>query len=134
MLLGEPWREGPYTRAWVCETLKKLSALGPSMVVLTGVWFSPALLGAASFDRHTGEVSFAFAPRTPQGYTGTGDLLAAALLGGLLLGKPLKHALQAAVDFTARAAARTFSAKLDPRGGVRFEPLLPVLMKELGVY
>lgn len=134
MLLGEPWQEGPYTRAQIRKTLRKLSELGPSMVVLTGVWFSPELLGAAGFDRTTGEESFAFAPRTPQGYPGTGDLLAAALLGGLLLGKPLKHALQAAVDFTARAAAETFSAKLDPRGGVRFEPLLPVLMKELGVY
>lgn len=133
LLLGEAWNQGPYTRGWVEDVLHRLAALGPRMVVLTGVWFAPALLGAASLDSATGEVSYALAPRSPGGYPGTGDLLASALLGALLDGCTLKDALQLAVDFTAGAIRRTHEAGTDPRGGVQFETCLPRLLRELGL-
>lgn len=133
MLLGETWCEGPYTRAWVEKILHRLAALGPHMVVLTGVWFAPPLLGAASLDSATGEISYAFAPKTPGSYPGTGDLLASTLLGALLDGRTLKSALQVAVDFTAAAIRRTHEAGTDPRGGVQFERCLPQLVHDLGL-
>lgn len=54
-LLGEKFREGPYTREYVEDFLRRLSALGPKQVVITGVWFSPDLFGAAGCIRRTRE-------------------------------------------------------------------------------
>ena len=133
LLLGEPYREGPYTRAWVEDALRRLTARGPRVAVMTGVWFAPELLGAAGYDRATGEVSYALSARVPGSYHGTGDLFASVLLGALLAGQPLRHALQLAVDFTAGAIRRTRAAGGDPRWGVRFEPGLPQLIRELGL-
>ncbi|MDD4807072.1 pyridoxamine kinase [Caproicibacterium sp. XB2] len=131
MLLGEPYREGPCTRQYVESVLHRLTGLGPRVAVLTGVWFSPELIGAAGYDRTSGEVSYAFRPRIAGSYQGTGDLFAAVLLGALLHQKHLRSALQLAVDFTAAAVRRTHEAGTNPLWGVRFEPCLPTLMQEL---
>ncbi|WOC32764.1 MULTISPECIES: pyridoxamine kinase [Caproicibacterium] len=133
LLLGEPYREGPYTRAWVEDALHRLTELGPRTAVMTGVWFSPELLGAAGYDRMTGELSYALSARVQGGYHGTGDLFAAVLLGALLRRVKLRDALQLAVDFTAGAIRRTREARGDPRWGVCFEPELPRLIHELGL-
>lgn len=133
LLLKEPYQDGPYTRAWVEDALHRLTDLGPRTAVITGVWFSQELLGAAGYDRMTGELSYALSARVEGGYHGTGDLFAAVLLGGLLNGVKLRDALQLAVDFTAGAIRRTREAGGDPRWGVRFEQSLPQLMRELGL-
>ncbi|MCH4239468.1 MAG: pyridoxamine kinase [Oscillospiraceae bacterium] len=132
MLLDEDYREGPYTRTWVEETLHRLTALGPRVVVLTGVWFAPELLGAAAYDRVTGETSYALSRHVPGSYPGTGDLFASVLLGALLNGHKLRDALQLAADFTACSIRRTYEAGTNPRWGVCFEPELPRLMRQLG--
>ncbi|QNO17569.1 pyridoxamine kinase [Caproicibacterium amylolyticum] len=133
LLLHEPYREGPYTRGWVEDALHRLTDLGPHIAVITGIWFSPELLGAAGYDRTTGEVSYALSARVQGSYHGTGDLFASVLLGALLDGVSMRNALQLAVDFTANTIRRTREAGGDSRWGVRFEQGLPQLMRELGL-
>lgn len=132
-LLGEPYREGPYVRADLEALLHRLSALGPKQVVLTGVWFHPALLGAAGYDAETGSVSYALSARIEGTYHGTGDVFASALLAGLLNRMNLKQAMQLAVDFTAGCIRRTKAAGTDPRFGVNFEAGLFGFMRALGI-
>lgn len=130
LLLGEPWAEGPYERRHIEELLKRLSALGPRRVVLTGVWFDADKLGAASFDRETGETAFRLAPRIEGYYHGTGDVFASVLVGSLLSGLGLPEAVALAVDFTAASIRRTRDARTDIRFGVNFEAGLPALAEQ----
>ena len=62
LMLGEEYRES-YDRAYIETTLKKLAAIGPRKVVLSGVSFEPNKLGAAAYDSATDTISYYFAER-----------------------------------------------------------------------
>ena len=131
LLLGEPYVEGPYERGHIEGLLKRLSALGPRRVALTGVWFDDTKLGAASYDQETGETAFSLAPRIEGYYHGTGDAFASVLVGGLLSDLSLQQAVALAVDFTAASIRRTRDAGTDVRFGVNFEAGLPALAQQV---
>lgn len=133
-LLGEEFYDGPYDRAYIEGVLHRLSNMGPRLVVLTGVWFSPGLLGAAGLDRDTGRITYAFSPRIEGAYHGTGDIFGSVLLAGLLNEMSLRDAMQLAVDFTCGSIRRTREAGTDRRFGVNFEAGLPRFMEELGLF
>ena len=133
LLVGEPYCDGPYTEDYIEMLIKKLHALGPKKIVLTGVFFDENNLGAATYDSDCGKVEYAFAPRIPGYFHGTGDVFGSALLGALLNGFDLNRAAQIAVNFTAGSIQRTFEAKTDIRFGVNFEQTIPSFLKELGV-
>ncbi len=131
LLLGQPYREGPYTPAYITQLLKDLCALGPRKVVLTGVYFDGEQLGAAAYDRDTDTVGYAFSQRIAGSYHGTGDVFASALLSGLLNGLDLGLSAQLAVDYTVQSIARTREAGTDVRFGVNFEAGIPELLRRL---
>ncbi len=133
LLLGEPYFEGPYTKDHVESIVKRLAALGPERIVLTGVYFEESRLGAATYDAHTEKLDFLFGERIEGMYHGTGDVFASALLSGLLHDMPLSDATQLAVDFTVGSIARTKAAKTDVRFGVNFEEGIPMLVDRLGL-
>lgn len=60
LMLDEPYQPGPYTREYIQDLLVRLSQLGPSMVVISGVWFSKFLSGAAGYDTVDGSFTYAF--------------------------------------------------------------------------
>ncbi len=70
-----------------------------------GLWSSPATLrrkaqtGALCFDHLSGQVQAVQTFREPQDFSGTGDLFASVLTGGLVGGIPLFQAAQAAAEF-----------------------------------
>lgn len=132
-MLGEEFYDGPYERSYIEGLLVRLSKFGPKQVVLTGVWFSPELLGCAGYNRETGKFSYAFSPRVQGFFHGTGDVFASTLLAGLLNGMDLDKAMQAAVDFTYGSIVRTKESGTDPRFGVNFEAGLPQLIQQLGL-
>jgi pyridoxine kinase len=132
-LLGEPYREGPYTRPYIERLLNRLAGLGPKQVVLTGVCFNDTQLGAACYDARLKKVDYAFAERIPGYYHGTGDVFASVLVGSLLNGCALAKAVKNAVDFTASSIERTREAGTDIRFGVNFEAGLPRLAQRLGL-
>lgn len=131
LLLGETYHPGPYTQEYIEEMLKKLSALGPKKVVLTGVYFDDVELGAATYDAETGEIAYALAKRIPGYYHGTGDVYGSALLGALLNNFSLNEAAAIAVRFTTAAIQKTADSGSDIRFGVNFEQSIPGYLKDL---
>lgn len=121
LLLDEPYRPGPYTKKYICETLNKLARLGSKLVVLTGVHFNETELGVAAYDCATGQVDYAMADKVPAFYPGTGDVFGSVLVSKLVNGKGLAHAAAFAVDFVASSIRRTYDAGTDSRFGINFE-------------
>lgn len=131
LLLDEPFHPGPYTHAYIESLLRKLGALGPQKVVLTGVYFKEDELGAATYDRTTDTIDYVFTQKIPGYYHGTGDVFASALLSALLNDFSLIDAAAIAVHFTTDSIQRTYKAKTDYRFGVNFEQSFPDFLKEL---
>ncbi|GHV11363.1 pyridoxal kinase [Bacteroidia bacterium] len=131
LLLGEPYNPGPYSEIYIEDLLKKLSALGPKKIVLTGVFFNDQELGAATYDAETGEVAYSFEKRIPGYYHGTGDVFGSALLAALMNGFRLNEAAAIAVRFTTSAIQKTAEAGTDIRFGVHFEQSIPEFLKDL---
>lgn len=131
LMLNEPYSEN-YTKADIEAILKKLSALGPKKVVLSGVSFTPDKLGAAAYNRDTDEISYYFADRIDGYYHGTGDVFGSALLAAVMNEKSLSESIRIAVEFTVGSIRRTWAAGTDIRYGVDFENEIPHLLRLLG--
>lgn len=131
LLLDEPYHAGPYTKAYIESVLRRLSQLGPSQIVLTGVYFDEKELGAATYDARRDRTEYILSDRIPGYYHGTGDVFASALLSGLLNNFNLERSAEIAVRFTTESILRTFKAQTDYRFGVNFEQSIPDLLKEL---
>ena len=122
LLLDRPYEEIQRTDAY--EVVRRLSVGGRRSVVLTGYSSESGQTGALCFDRDSGESKAVQTPREPQDFSGTGDLFASVLAGGVARGVPLFQAAQAAADFVRDCIARTLAEGLTERDGVDFEPLL----------
>ena len=122
LLLDRPYEEIQRTDAY--EVVRRLSVGGRRSVVLTGYFSEPGQTGALCFDRDSGESKAVQTPREPQDFSGTGDLFASVLAGGVARGVPLFQAAQAAADFVRDCIARTLAEGLTEQDGVDFEPLL----------
>ena len=122
LLLDRPYEEIRQADAY--EVVRRLSVGGRRSVVLTGYSSGPGQTGALCFDRDSGESKAVQTPREPQDFSGTGDLFASVLAGGVARGVPLFQAAQAAADFVRDCIARTLAEGLTERDGVDFEPLL----------
>ncbi|GHU62059.1 pyridoxal kinase [Bacteroidia bacterium] len=131
LLIGEPYNPGPYTEEYVADMLKKLSALGPKRIVLTGVFFNEKELGAATYDATTAKTSYALEKRVQGYYHGTGDVFGSALLAALLNNFPLDEAATIAARFTTSSIQKTAQAKTDIRFGVNFEQSIPEFIRDL---
>jgi pyridoxine kinase len=130
-MLGEPYKEGPYTENYIESLLRKLGEIGADKVVLTGVHFNDKQLGAATYDAANDSIGYYFADRIEGHYHGTGDVFGSALLAALLKGHKLSDAAAVAVDFTVESIHRTKMAGTDVRFGVDFENGLAKLAAQL---
>lgn len=133
-LLGEEYIEPPYSEEYIDGLLRRLSSLGASMTVLTGVAFNDEELGCAVYCRDTDEIFYSFSEKYPGIYYGTGDLFASALTGAYLNGKSIFESAEIALEFTNDAIKRTYEAGTDTRLGVNFEQGIPDYIKRLGGY
>lgn len=131
LMLGEEYKDGPYTKDYIEGLVRRLSDIGGNRVVLTGVWFDEKLLGAASYDPKGRKTEYSFAERIPGYLHGTGDVFGSALLGALLRGKTLAEASEIAVKYTRETIAVTFESEDDLRMGPCFELTLPYFMELL---
>ena len=122
LLLDRPYEEIRQADAY--EVVCRLSLGGRRSVVLTGYSSEPGQTGTLCFDRDSGESKAVQTPREPQDFSGTGDLFASVLAGGVAKGVPLFQAAQAAADFVRDCIARTLAEGLTEQDGVDFEPLL----------
>ena len=110
-----------------------VSQLGPSMVVISGVWFSKFLSGAAGYDTVDGSFTYAFSKHIKGEYKGVGDAFDSVLLSALLHNMKFRNALQFAVDFTHKSILSQINAEkknLDMFPyGIDFEMNLPWIIK-----
>ena len=134
LLLGQPYQKGPYSRTYIDRVLENLGKLGPNQVVLTGVYFDEGYLGAAAYNKLTGEIDYVLSERIDGSFHGTGDVFASALLSALMKGFSLAKATRIAVDFTVGSILRSKKAGTDIRFGVNFEAGIPELIKKLGLF
>ena len=108
---------------------KKLLNKSGKIVAVTGIRLHDAegeLLGNLLV---TQEQTKLYAIRPCGGYfSGTGDLFAAALLGGILKGREPFDAMKHAADFLREAARSATERGADPRGGSDFEEHLGMLI------
>ncbi|MDD4754359.1 MAG: pyridoxamine kinase, partial [Desulfitobacteriaceae bacterium] len=130
-LLGQSYHPGPYTPEYVEGLMKDLCKLGPKKVVLTGVSFDDRQLGAATYDRETDDIGYAFAPLVVGCYHGTGDVFASAVVAAMLNGFNLTESAQVAALFTVESIKRTKEAGTDIRFGVDFENSIPNFIRNL---
>ncbi len=134
LMLGEEYKPGPYAPEEVDGLLQRLAEKTKTRrIVLTGVYFDERRLGAATFDRETGETEHILGAHVPGSFHGTGDVFGSALVGALVRGLSLSAATRAAVDFTAAAIRRTAEAGTDIRYGVNFEAELSGYIRSLGI-
>ncbi|ACL20679.1 pyridoxamine kinase [Desulfitobacterium hafniense] len=132
-MLEEDYVGDKYSQDYVEKILRKLSDMGAKKVVLTGISFDPAQLGAACYDRETDQVSYAFNERVEGYFHGTGDVFGSTLLSGLLNNFSLAEATQIAVDYTLKCIQLTVAGNQERRYGVCFERALPYLIQKLGL-
>ena len=133
LMLGEEYKEGPYTPEYVENTLRRLGTFGAKNVVLTGVHYDNEHLGAASLDTASGKIVTVLGNMVGGFYHGTGDTFTSVLLAAMLNGCEQERALRIAVDFVARCVLRTKNDHPYMTYGVNFEAELPSLIRELGL-
>ncbi len=126
LLLGRAPGTQPETDAEVSQWLEALANLGPRQVVLTSAPFAgrPDQTGVAWYDKTTGRFGRFAHRRWGQGIPGTGDALAARLLGFLLRGMPLDKAVVRAVKGNLADLKRTAASSRPPLWGPE-GPLVP---------
>ena len=125
MLSGLEYRET------VDETYvnRLLSALEHPNVVLTGASYGPGMTGVAVRE---GEKRFHYAhKKVGKSCHGTGDMFAAAFTGALMQGKSMEKSVEIASDFVVKAIEKTVEAPAHWYG-VKFEPVLPELIRMIG--
>jgi len=130
-LLGEEYREGPYTEEYLQDILVRLAELGPSRIILTGVSTDDKSIGAACYDAETGMTDLVLEERIDGFFHGTGDVFASVLTGALLNDLSVADSVRTAINFTVSGIKRTRDAGTDPRFGINFEAGLGKLAEDI---
>ena len=127
LMTGLPYRED-YDQAYIDDLMKQLQGIGKGDIVLTGVSFDTAKLGIMVCEK--GQQSYHPHRRIPKMFHGTGDVYASAFTGAYLRGHSLFDAACVAADYTLAAIENTVDVP-EHWYGVRFEPVLPMLIERL---
>lgn len=129
-MLGEEYKE-KYDESYVKELLKKLTALGAKIAILTGVSFEEGTTGVMGYDSVNDEYYHYTHKKQKRSYHGTGDIFSSTCLGGIVRGLSWKDAARIAADYTSESIRLTIE---DPKGndyGVNFEEAVPYLLERL---
>ena len=131
LLLGEDYKGDVTGKEETEALLRRLAGLGPKVVVLTGVSFEEGQLGAAAYDREADLFCYAFSPKAPGFFHGTGDVFASTFLASYLRKPDLQTALAASVGFVYDCVQETIRQGRETRYGVCFELQIPKLLQYL---
>lgn len=127
ILLKQNYEFNSLTHSQAKSMLARLSELGPSKVIITGVQLATGEMANIGYDRDGGAYWYVPCDYVPVSYPGTGDIYASVLVGSLLTGDSLSMAMGRATSFVELAIKTTFSYGTDPRYGVMLESALPWL-------
>ncbi len=130
-MLGIPYLSHGYTKEYIEDLLKKLSALGARRVVLKGISFDDKKIGIVSYDSENEKITWYFHEKMPANFHGTGDIFASVLTGAVVRGFSLDKACRLAADFVVESIRATLSHKDYNWYGVDFETAIPYLISQL---
>lgn len=121
ILLKKEYNPAPLTHAEARSCLARLSELGPSQVIVTGVELADMTINNIAYDRETNRYWRVVCSYVPQNYPGTGDVFASIVVGGILNGDSLAIAIERATRFLELAIKATYSYGTDPKQGILLE-------------
>lgn len=128
LLAGEPAEaaQDMQSRAELIQLASYLASQGPGTVVITGIRDEDQVANLA-YIKEDSRCFWESSRRIGYSYSGTGDVLASILCGGLVHGLPLGEVLRTACRFIETALEETAESGSDPREGIIFEPFLSQL-------
>lgn len=115
--------------AAICHTLLK-NASAKQTIVVTGIIShsnDSSYMGNLSVNADTN--FYTETPYTGMGFSGTGDLFAAVVCGGLVNGLPLEYTIRLAVDFLQPAIEDASREQVPANHGIHFEKYLSKLLQ-----
>ncbi|MFP4289759.1 MAG: pyridoxamine kinase [Bacteroidales bacterium] len=125
LLLDENYDPG-ITLKRVKNWLKRLSEMGPSVVIITSVPETPdkKITSVVAYDKNTERFWKVSCNYFPANYPGTGDSFTSVLTGAILQGDSLPIALDRAVQFISQGIRATFGHNYNTREGIMLERIL----------
>ena len=123
-MLGKPYISSGYSKEYIEDMLRSLTALGCKRAVLTGVGFDENELGCYGYDATTGEFFFDANEKISQSFHGTGDVFASVCFSCLMKGKSLEESCAIAADFVCDSMNATLNDEKPIWYGVHFEKVL----------
>ena len=114
--------------------LKKLSDMGPKIVVMTGICIGDNEYANICYDKEKNEYY-----KIPYEYVnirfpGTGDLFTSLFVGYLYRGKSVPEAIENASRFVTLSVKTTLAENSDRKNGVAFEKIMKELFNEVDTY
>ena len=125
LLAGEPAEaaQDMQSRAELIQLASYLASQGPGTVVITGIRDEDQVANLA-YIKEDSRCFWESSRRIGYSYSGTGDVLASILCGGLVHGLPLGEVLRTACRFLETALEETAESGSDPREGIIFDRFL----------
>lgn len=105
-----------------------LEAIPSQQIVVTGVTLGERSAENLIVNLREGRVGHLHCSHNGVSYSGSGDLFASVMCGGIALGVPLSKAIDMAAAFVALVAG-SMPERTDPRYGLAFEEHMPELIK-----
>ncbi len=134
LLLQRPYPGDAYDEEYIRTLLKDLSGLGAPLVILTGVSFSPDLVGVMAYDAHKDAYYSYFNEKLPVSFPGTGDVFSSVCFGALTRGASLSDSLGLAVDFTLESIRKSMADPHRRWYSVNFEEAIPMLVQRVKAF
>ena len=121
ILLGEEFPTKPMLNTQIKSWLVRLSDKGNRTVVITSAELANGGMSTVGFDRENGSFWKVANDYVPAHYSGTGDMFASVLIGGILKGDSLPVAINRASAFTELCIKTTYSYQLPWTEGLMLE-------------
>ncbi len=128
ILLEEPYPTAPLTHSEAKSWLVRLSKQGAKVVVITSCPLADGGMSTVGYDKESNSFWMVKNDYVPMSYSGSGDMFASVLTGGLLKGDSLPIAMNRATSFTQLAVKKTYSYGTPWTDGIMLEEQLPWLM------
>lgn len=133
LLADEEYKgEGPLDDAFLEGLARKIAALGPKQVLLTGTVFNDNRIGCICYDKEKDTFHRYETECYPGRYHGAGDSYCSAFVGCMLNGLSIDDCIRISHDFVHQSMKYDIDNHIDGLlYGLQFEKALPNLIKEI---
>ncbi|MGN0594023.1 MAG: pyridoxamine kinase [Hominimerdicola sp.] len=127
ILLGEEYPTAPMRISEAKSWLVRLSEQGAKIVVITSCPLADGGMATIGYDKENNSFWKIKNDYVPAQYSGTGDMFASVLIGGILKGDSLPIAMNRATSFTELTVKTTYGYQTPSTDGLMLEGQLPWL-------